>query len=286
MGVILTDGVLGLEATWVFNSFTMNDRAGGPPWTELTQIDNPSGDFVEASTPASGPYGEIPIRARMGGKSLTFTGTMRTGGLQALRALGASFKTASSITDQTQMLVTPHPSWGTVAWTIFGRPIAFASPEKQDRSPWAAGSAYQRDFVLTFHARDPRAFALGLSQTAGAADTVSATITPGGRAPTEPIFTIAGPAGATLVLTHNGTGRKITFTSLPLLAGHNLIADFGGTQERRTFTIDGVDVSGFINWAQTDWLRDDTFGLAPGANSVKSAGAGAWTVGAFPAVFS
>lgn len=285
MSVSITHGLLGLEAVWTFNSFDINDVSGGLPYARLDETTLSSGDFDGADVPAIGRPGEVPTRAQLRGRSLPFSGSLCAADLPGLRALVAQFIAAASDTAQTSMRVAPHPDWGTVALTIFGSPRAWSMVERQDDGPHSYPSAYQRGYVFTFRQRDPRAWALDDVETAGAANNTAATLTPGGLAPSEPYWVIAGPAGSVLDVQNVTTGKKLRFRDLPLLSGHNLIVDFGATTVRRSATIDGVDMTGYIDWSASNWWDPDTHGVDKAGASLKSTGAGAWTASAYPAVF-
>jgi hypothetical protein len=289
MSVALTDGLLGLEATWTLNGFTMNDLEGSLPRVRFTEVTgaHSTGDFDADSDPAAGRPGEVPRRGYQRGKSVTFAGVVEAATLPTLRAAVASLTAAASLPrngGDTTLTVSPHASWGTIALTLYGRPVAFSCPEKQQKGPGALPSPYQREFVLTFRARDARALALDDPVSASAANDTADTIAPAGTADTEPVFLVDGPAGDTLDLLHVEQARKVRFVGLPLDTGEVLTVVFGLPALRRSATIDGVDVSGYIDWTETTWWDDDAYGLAPSSQSVKVTGAGDWACSAFPAV--
>lgn len=283
MSVALTDGPLGVEATHALGPVTLN-QPGSYPWVRVKRItglhdmantDNPSDPLV-------GRSGVVLRRSQLREKNVTYSGTIEALTLPSLRATASALRTAASNLADQSITIAPHPTWGSISLVIFGRPIAYTSDDEQTRSAQSLPSAYQRDFVLTFFMTDPRAYYVDGPVTAGAAAATADTITPGGTAPTEPTFSIAGATTGAIVLHNLTQGKQLAFLSgLTLGGGDTLTVDFS----KRTALKGSDDVTGFINWSSSDWWDEDAYGIAPTAESLRVDGAGAWTATAFPATY-
>jgi len=305
----LTDGVPGLEGIHTLTppspwpSVVLN--AWEDPTTGLTQLPHTrlrdiqglldKADSDDPRMNLVNRMGETAFPRQQRGKTLVYTGVVVGATLSEMRALIAKLRAA------TETLSSSPDGWGAglsaaynptydptgMVFSAYGMPIAFTCDETQgtgDQSP----TPYQRDFVLSYRMADPRWWVTSpgpivVGSPTPIADGVSAVLTMTGTAPTEPTFNIlgSGSGSSTIQLYHTELNRTLEI-DLPaaLTSGEVMIVDFFN----RTITAGGNDVTGYIDWASTDWWGEAASGapMLVGANTLTVSG-GSWSCAASPA---
>jgi phage-related protein len=252
----------GLEFPHVWaGGVTLNDRAASPRarvgritgWGSLAEMDDNRQTFT-------GRRGEIPLPSDVKGKTITYEGNVQAKTLAGLRtmerALRAGFRNRS---DEQAM---------TIAGTRYfmARCISLEIDEEQTtgmQSVWP----YDRTLTIGLRLSDARIYAVGQTDSIDHADGESVVLTTAGEADTDPWFNIT-TAGGTVTLYSGVLDKNLRFVGLPAGALH---IDF----KYRTVTVDGVDASGKLDVAFSDWWGENVPGLVPGDNNVGVTG-GTW----------
>jgi hypothetical protein len=280
--VAVLDGPLGLEAVHNLGGIDLNQQ-GVLPYFKLEKITglHDVSDADDPRAPLPNEIGEVAYPALRRGKTVTYSGKVIGATRQDIRYLATQLRGVASSLIDTHITITPDPAYGTVVMELYGRPSAFTCDDDLTSFD-PTQSRWRSPFVLAFRMRDPRAWIPAQVQTASAGSGGTATLTLPGNAPSEPVFSIAGPASGAITLTHLGQAKALRFLgTIPLGGGQTLLVDFGP----RTATIGGVDVSGYVDWSVTDWWDRDAVGVGFGTNLLQVTGAGAFTVSAIPAVW-
>jgi hypothetical protein len=300
MAPLLTDGVPGLEGIHVLGppspwpSLALNDWMDPStglvqlPHTRLQQIaglydkadaDDPRANLVNR-------IGEAIFPRQQRGKTITYSGVAVGATLSSLRdkvaKMRAACDTLSSNPGGWTITANYDPTYDptSMVFTAYGIPVGFTSPDVQgsgDQSP----SPYQRGFDLSFRLHDPRWWATtpGAISVGGASGTAH-VLTMTGTAPSEPTFTFTS-GGPTILIHHAELSCQLQLVLPGAMTGPLIINFF-----HRTITDNGVDVTGYIDWPNTDWWGEAASGspLLIGTNTITGTG-GPWTVSALPAVW-
>lgn len=288
MPATLLDGPLGNDGRATINGFTIMDLSVLADYANLpyavADVITGLHDMGDADDPrdnANEQVGEVPYPRLLKGKTAVWNGRIIARSLQEMRQVRtALIGAASNAPYDGPLTIAPHPSFGGVSLTCYGRVLACPVDDRQELDPHTLPTPWQRKFILSFRLRDPRFFDLDVAHaiTGSAASGSTATLVTVGNAPLDPVFAIAAPGGV-VTLTHMGTGRTIVFRSD--LPSGSLAVDFGLRQAR----IGTRDVSGFIDRAATNWWDPGVAGLEPASSNVVKVTGGAWAVSAAPATW-
>lgn len=222
----------------------------------------------------------LPSVAR--GRTITYEGRIQAGSLNALREAEARMRAAYSGSEGL-MIVEYNPLYSTVEempWLYFGRVTQFEIVDEHTAAPDAI-HPHERTFVLAIRQHDPRYYRWNTADGAGfigvgslPVDGSAQTLTNEGNAPAEPVFEISSP-GPNVTIFNGTTGRTLTLTGLPSLAGSVLTVDYGLRIAYKDFF--ALDLTGYISLGATDAWDFGAGGLAPGVNAVGVAtGSGSW----------
>lgn len=273
---LIADGPPGIDVPHIWNSsFTLNDLSVKPH----VKIDKITGgysfaDLDDDRDANTGRRGETPRPAYARGVTKVYECTVRAKTLQSMRNLATQVRGAfRDRNNEGQMLL----NGADVDWFFNARVLDFSMDDEQFTG-WTFVYPFQRKFTLSLRLSDARTYALPQvdDHAAGHADGSAVVYTNEGDTDTDPTFTVATAAGATVTLenlsmaTSNGTAR-LRFTNLP--AG-TLTVNF----KNRTATMqDGTDVMNKWDIAYSQWWDELIEGMHSGNNNLRVTG-GAWGV--------
>ena len=295
----LIEGVLGLEAFHTFAApgcpaVTLNDRstvavATLPDGTIQRDVlprykvrritglrSRPDAD--DTREPVRGGIGELVYPSLQRGKTVVYEGSVEALSLESLRAATTTLLAAfSNTSSEGTMTVSPPAGRGGVSWSYVARSLACDIDDVQDRGPRAV-YRWARNFTLSVRQGDPRYYTAGVN--VGGASGATVGVTNLGTAPSEPVFTLAGPIAPPVTIERLGPDpRQLVFATsiawLAINAGKHLVVEFG--RRPRAYSPEaGGDFAALLTFA-SNWWDEGVGGILPGAQDIKVTGA-AWAV--------
>lgn len=289
MSFDIGDGILGLEAIHTWDTYVdLNNISGGMPRVKLDKITGLHSlpDAVENGEKRNAGIGDIVYPTMPGGKTIVYEGRLQAATLKSLRAFSNELKYRfADWFNERQMVVAPHEDYGEGFFTYYARVLDLDISEVQSRIPGAMPTAYQRDITLSLRQSNPRYYWHEV-ETATGVSGGSDVFNNAGKAPTDPIISLAGPINGDVVierLTANPDTRTLTLLDVVLAGGQHINVDFAQRSILRAS--DGLDYGGTLSFANSDWWDNDALGLHPGNTTVKVTGAPSWTFTGYPAVW-
>jgi hypothetical protein len=278
-------GILGVEAIHLWNGTELNRQltdAGAVRWP-LVRFNRITGllglpEADDNRAPATGRIGEIVYPGFPRGRTITYEGTIYGRNLQELRGASASLRGSfSERSAQGMMVVKPHPVVGGADFYYYARTLAFDLDDEQVFGYEAQPSAYQRNFILSLRQADPRYFHGSQKNTGALAAGATPTVTNDGNAPTDFGITCDGPIVDDFVIERYGNpdARKLLLNNVDIPGGDHLTINMGARSIRRLS--DGLDLTGKLVFADSNWWDDGVWGLHPGSTVIRCAGGGNWS---------
>ena len=260
----VAEGPPGIEAPVLVNGFTFNVR----PWASPghVKIDRITGAFSlaeieDAREDRGGEVGETPLPTTRRGRTIVYEMRVRAKTLSALRSTHRSLRAAvrERSAEQRFALLSGSPDW-----EFYGRVMQCDSDDEQftgETHVWP----FQRRVTLGVRLSDPRVYTT-VEQSVSAANGAAGTIDNQGSTDTLPRIELAAvAAGTDLIISR--AGYTLRFNDLPAGA---VVVDF----RRRRATVDGVDISGLLDIAASNWWDETVEGIPPGAIAVTVDGGG------------
>lgn len=284
----IADGPLGLEAVHVvgtrYGLVELNKNWVGLPQYKLDRIQGLH-SAPDAEDNRYNPVGiprEIVLPSMLRGKTISYEGKVIARNLSELRRSTTTLRNSlNERSSDIAIAIQPHPDYGTYSWWYAGRTLAFDCDDDQKEQLSAVPSPHQRDFVWSVRMSDARFFLVNNDSAAAGSAGQSVVLSVPSLSPSEPRFTVAGPATTlTLERTNNFDARKLVFKDLGLAGGQSIAVDFLARTCKRVS--DGYDYSGALSIDST-WWDEDTFGIYPGDTTIKVSGGGAWSCVVSPA---
>jgi hypothetical protein len=262
----IADGYPGLEAPITVNGVALNAR----PWatTGHVKLDRITGGYSLAEiedqrTTRGGEAGEDPLPTTRIGRTIVYEARVRARTLAGLRQTHRALRQAVRERSAEQRFVLD----GDPDWEFYARVMQCDSDDEQftgNTHVWP----FQRRVTLGLRLSDPRVYTVAEEST-GAANGAGATVTNQGITDTLPRIELAAiAAGTDLIVTR--PGYTLRFDDLPAGA---VVLNFKG----RSVTVDGIDVSGHLNVAASNWWDENAEGIPPGAHVVSVDGGG-WAI--------
>jgi hypothetical protein len=155
----------GLSAThnWRDGLIVFGDNQGALPRFKLDSIKGlwSTPDSDDNRRPLYGQMGEYPTPARIGGKTIVYTGRLQAADLGELEYWAQIFKHAQHTGPQlpvADMVITRHPDLGGHDYRFTGRLVQAEMDDEQDAAANASPTPWQRGFVVSFRLGDPRIY--------------------------------------------------------------------------------------------------------------------------------
>ena len=257
----IANGPPGLEVVHQWNGFSLNDRAERPSRIRLDRIQGwLSGAEIEDSRFSKGRRGEFPLPAYKLGKTVVYEGRVQGKTLDGMRAKYNALKGAFwDIRSELPMILV-----GTQQWRYTARLMQFDGDDEQVNG-WEAVWPFSRGFTIGLRMSDARLYAWPNPLTSGGhLSAADVNVVNQGITDTDPEFIVDNVVGGSDVQFWSGTlGIGLRFLALPA-GGGQMIVNFA----KRTATLAGVDVSGYIDETQMDWWLGNTPGMLPGNNNI------------------
>lgn len=245
------------------------------------------GERESTTRKALGRTGEIPQRATRAGKAVIYRGDIEALTLTQLRA--AEHQLTGAFADprpQRMDITTPFDPGQAPMFYI----AAAMAADVVDEHELVAGKAeFLRPFVIALRMADPRVYiaaeqVVARSVPGGAGltlpQTLPATVPAGAPAMGEAVCVNAGnaptdrmavdmPGPFTAVDLRNDTTSRRLYAPVTVPAGSFVRADF----YERKLTLEGQsEITGALDFEQSDWWEADTPALAPGENHLRFVG--------------
>lgn len=188
------------------------------------------------------------------------------------------------------MEVTPLPEYGNIGFYYTARCLTFDMDEGITTELGSVPTPYQREFTISLRMmRDARFYAMyNQIMTVGNDGDVTTFNNPG-YAPVEPVWVINGQIRGNLLIERrdNPNHRKLFFRDVLVPDGDQIVIRF---KERTVYRAsDNQDYVGTIEFAESNWWDEDTWGLHPGVTTIRAGASGptdvsgSWNVRADPA---
>lgn len=281
----IAEGVLGLEGIHTFRGLAMNDLTQQVPAvtyrykvTKITGL-HARADSEDNREARRGHMGEFTYPSLLRGRTIVYEGKIQAQDLVAMRIASNNLRSAFASPDpEGELTISPPGARGGVGFGTIVRPMAEEMDDVQEFGPNAMPSPFQRQFMVTVRAHDPRYYVVG-PVTASAGAGANLAITNSGNAPSEPYFTLNGPITTDVTLHRDDVEPRSLILDkdvlTPITSGRHLIVDFN-TRVIYCPELSGSDFSGSVKYA-SNWWDDQASGLVPGAQTIGVNGA-AWTM--------
>lgn len=280
MTTSISGGPLGLVAVHSWNGFDTNDLGVVPRvrWRKIRGLlSMPDGD--EHMQRGGARIGNFPIPGLLRDKTVVYEGYLEADTLHDLMVLRTSVIGAfADRAAEGQMVITPHPDYGDTEFFYRAKCLACDIDEEPPQNLSRLPTREAREVLLSVHMYDPRFYHNVLQDTGAVA--APAVVTNQGTAATDPTVEIhvgAVAADVDLAIVNSTLGKKLQLRTLAGLVPGTISFDF--RTRRIRYHADGdppetlVDLTRFINQAESTWWDFGVPGLAPGANTLTWTGA-------------
>lgn len=277
MPVDIQDGPLGLEARHIWRGLlTLNDLTAIPRYrfTAIRGL-HAAPEFDTPTQPAGSIIGEFPFLGVPRGKTVVYEGLIEAQTIAEVRQMANRMRSLfSDPRQQYQMLIQPHPDYGTVSWfynaRCTGLDLDDEAPSSVNRNP----TKEVRSFTLTLRMSDPRFYLDGDVVDSGA-HTSEFDTTNTGDAPTDPVLVMdidAIPAGVNIALYNDTHSRKLQVFTIEDIAAGTIVWDFTTRSiayYEGSSTVPSYSVISALDQYQSNWWDKGVYGLLPDVNHIR-----------------
>lgn len=291
MTVALADGPLGLEAKHVWVPATgpavvLNDLTVALPRVKVDRISGLHAlpDVGDSREPRTASVGETIYPVYPQGKTITYEGRIMGRTLAEMRSLGQTLRSGfGERSSEGIMTLSPQAGYGSGEWHYSARSMAFTMDDEQTLGEETRPTPFQRNFIATVRASDPRFYWSDVLNTGSQAGGATYNMANAGNAQTDPTFTIEVNDGAELVI--QNLSQLSAWDNNPLVLRFGA-SDYAGTVTisfaRRTVFIHEADqtvhdMESKLDLYNSTWWDELEPALAPGDNNVQVSGATSWS---------
>lgn len=282
MTVTIEQGILGLEAYFVWNGSTVL-HGQTLPRARVTKIQGlhslPDADDNRASRTAA--IGEVAYPSLARGKTIVYEGVLQAATLSDLRELEASLRSAfADRSNEGSMAHVPYEDYigeggDDGYWFYTARVLQLDVPEEQLFDATAVPSPYQRPFTLGLRMSDPRVY--WNEEVSEGPDSSDVTVENLGIAPTDPVVEV-GITGTGLhdVTISSDAPHQLELVDVDLtgLGAGRIVFDFAARTIEFITTVGAevTDIAYSLDVATSDWWDAGIPGLSPGQSTVEQSG--------------